>query len=120
MVKEFHEAMKIPVVDKPNLADHSRARLRSDLILEEMKETLDAIWQYDLVEIADGIADSIYVLCGTALEYGIPLDEVFAEVHRSNMTKFIDGSFRDDGKYQKGPSYEPPNLAKILQTDSNS
>jgi predicted HAD superfamily Cof-like phosphohydrolase len=118
MVREFHEGAGIPVLDSPQIPDHTREKLRNDLIIEEAIETTEAIWQKDLIEVADGIADTIYVLCGTALEYGIPLDEVFAEVHRSNMTKLIDGSFRDDGKYLKGPSYEPPDIGSILDPDS--
>ena len=79
---------------------------------EELEELWDSLTSGKLEYTADAIADLIYVLIGTALRYGIPLDEVFAEVHRSNMTK--DGTRRDDGKILKGESFEPPRIKEIL------
>lgn len=41
-------------------------------------------------------------------------DKIFAEVHRSNMSKMgEDGkpSYREDGKLLKGPNYKPANLS---------
>lgn len=71
----------------------------------------------NLVEVADGIADSIYVLVGTAISYGIPIDRIFREVHRSNMTKTaikaMDGH-KYGTKTPKGPDYIPPDIAGIL------
>jgi len=67
--------------------------------------------------VADAIADLLYVVYGAALTFGIPTAEVFAEVHRSNMTKLGDDGlpiYRDDGKVLKGPHYSPPDLAPIL------
>lgn len=43
--------------------------------------------QEDLVEIADGIADSMVVLLGTAVACGIDIKTVFDEVIRSNDSK---------------------------------
>ena len=40
----------------------------------------------DLIGIADALADIVYVVYGTALTYGIDLDSVLREVHRSNMS----------------------------------
>jgi predicted HAD superfamily Cof-like phosphohydrolase len=81
-------------------------------------ELYHGIHKRDLVLIADGLADVAYLLIRTALCYGIPLDEVFAEVHRSNMTK--DGSRRDDGKILKGDKFEPPRIKEILDRHSAS
>lgn len=91
--------------------------LRYDLLAEEVNELADAYEAQDLVAIADAIADIVYVLVGTALLKGIPFDEVFAEVHRSNMTKLgPDGQVarRADGKITKGAYFEPPRIAQIL------
>ena len=62
----------------------------------------------------------IYICCGTAVEFGIPLDAVMAEIHRANMSKLMpDGTplLREDGKVMKGPNYTPPNIKNILFPD---
>lgn len=112
-VREFHEASNTLVNDVPGW-DENVHQLRMALHQEEYMELLVAMHDRNLVGTADGIADLIYVLCGTALAFGIPLNEVFAEVHRSNMTKG-DGSKRDDGKIMKGPNFRPPDIAGILE-----
>lgn len=88
--------------------------LRAKLILEEALETIAAmgvrifitdgpavveVCKYakinavvsndvNLFEVADGLADLDYVgACGTAVAFGIDLEPIFQEVHRSNMTK---------------------------------
>ncbi len=81
-------------------------------------ELLVAMHDRNLIGTADGIADLIYVLCGTALAFGILLNKVFAEVHRSNMTKTIEVSKRSDGKVTKGPDFSPPKIAEILERAS--
>ena len=86
-VREFHERFGVPILDAPKMPTGERQRLRRALILEEAIETCEAIERGDIIEAADGIADLIYVAIGAALEFGIPLDRVWAEVHRSNMAK---------------------------------
>lgn len=91
--------------------------LRVELIREELDELIEAMADRDVVGIADALADILYVTYGAAHVYGIPIDKVFAEVHRSNMTKLgSDGRpvYREDGKVVKGPDYEPPNIVEIL------
>lgn len=89
--------------------------LRRALIGEEYMEFVEAETHNDIVGVADALADLLYVIYGTAHEYGIPLEEIFDEVHRSNMTKFIDGYYRVDGKWMKGKSYEEPRIESILR-----
>lgn len=121
MLRQFHESKAIhgglmpefPTVDIP---DWVRA-LRLTMLLEEIRELAAAVEAGDITAIADGIADGIadvvYVAVGTAVVHGIPFDAVFAEVHRSNMTK--DNS-PAEGKLVKGPGYEPPRIAEVLTT----
>lgn len=112
MVREFHEKYGVEVRKMPEgQVPFDEFVLRGKLIAEESLELQGAMVRNDLVEIADAIADLIYVTAGTALTYGIPLDKVIAEVHRSNMTKT--GEKREDGKILKG-DYSPPQLAEIL------
>lgn len=72
----------------------------------------------DLVEVADALADIDYVNVGAAVSYGIDLEPCHEEVHESNMTKFIDGRRKADGKWEKGPSYRPADLKIVLELQS--
>jgi predicted HAD superfamily Cof-like phosphohydrolase len=98
MVKEFHEAFEIKIADSPTIQDEATKTLRLNLIDEEYDELKQGLEDNNLVEIADGLADMLYVLYGFAVTYGIDLEPVFAEVHRSNMSK-VGGHKREDGKW---------------------
>jgi len=117
-VAEFHRAFGLPVRRSPGAdIDRDLARLRIGLLEEEVSEFAAAAEQQDLVGIADALADIAYVIYGTALTYGIDLDAVLREVHRSNMSKLGgDGKplLRDDGKVIKSERYVPPDLAQEL------
>jgi len=91
--------------------------LRRKLLKEEVEEYFEGEDKDDLENVAKELADIIYIVCGTAVSYGIPLDRVFDEVHRSNLSKLGDDGKplrREDGKILKGPNYSPPNIKKIL------
>lgn len=120
IVAEFHAGFGPPVLNGP-IRDSApeRVAMRADLIEEEAAETLAALRAeaLDLVEVADGLADLVYVAYGCALELGIDLSAVLAEVHRSNMTKLgSDGRpvLRADGKVLKGPQFDPPQIDQVL------
>lgn len=119
-VDEFHEAFFLPRADKPN-ADTVEAAdtlLRIDLINEEAGEFEDAALAGNIVGVADALADLVYVTYGAAITYGIDLDAVLKEVHRSNMTKLgPDGApiYRSDGKVLKPSTFSPPDVAAVLQ-----
>lgn len=123
-VDEFHTKCGVPVLDHPTFSTAERCALRRSLIREESKE-LDHELEYiektaehllehtDLYGVAKELADVIVVCVGTALELGIPLDRVWAEVHASNMTKSADCT-RADGKILKGPDYRPPDIHRAI------
>ncbi|MQA87594.1 MAG: nucleotide pyrophosphohydrolase [Streptosporangiales bacterium] len=117
LVCEFHAASgeEVPATPQRNVPLAQR-NLRQQILEEEVQELREAVVAADLVGIADALADIVYVACGTAITYGIPFDAVFAEVHRSNMTKIgPDGpTFRADGKIMKGPHFEPPDIESRL------
>jgi predicted HAD superfamily Cof-like phosphohydrolase len=117
-VAEFHQAFGRPVRQHPTAdVDPALARLRVDLVQEEVGEFIAASEQGDLIGIADALADIVYVVYGTALTYGIDLDAVLREVHRSNMSKLdSDGHpvLRADGKVLKSGRYSPPDIASVL------
>lgn len=113
---EFHRAYDCPIRYSPTAVPDERD-LRIELLREEWSEYLTAASLGDVVEVADALADMIYVIFGTALSYGIALPAVLAEVHRSNMSKLgEDGKplLRDDGKVMKGPGYFPPDVARAI------
>lgn len=117
MVREFHVTYGLPVVDSPGHPSEDRIKLRRDLISEEYWEYDRAVEKNDLVNLAQELADILYVVYGAALEYGIDLDAVVTEVHRANMSKLDkDGSVirREDGKVLKGPNYKAPDIEAIL------
>jgi predicted HAD superfamily Cof-like phosphohydrolase len=87
---------------------------RAAMALEELAEWLTAHAQGDLVAVADAWADREYVLLGDAVAGGLPAIELFAEVHRSNMTKEPDSA--GTGKAIKGPAYTPPNIRRVLDS----
>ena len=116
---QFHRAFNLPMRQLPSAdVDEAVAKLRVALIEEEVGEFVAASERSDLLGIADALADIVYVAYGTALTYGIDLDAVLQEVHRSNMSKLdSDGKplIRDDGKVLKSERYFPPDIESVLQ-----
>ena len=115
MVKEFHNAFNLPVADSPTTLSQKDVFKRTVLIKEELDELKDALYEYDLLKIADAIADLLYVVYGTAVECGLDIEPIFKEVHRSNMTK-KGGYLNDIGKWVKPPTYEEPVLLPIIDS----
>lgn len=68
-----------------------------------------------ITEAYDATLDLLVFSVGNGIAMGTELDPGWQEVHRSNMSKFIDGWKREDGKWMKGPSYTPPNLRVIIE-----
>lgn len=115
MVREFHIPARQDAPAMPTIPSIKVQELRAKLHYEEaVIELVDAFVEGDIVKVADSIADALYVILGTAVACGIDIEPIFEEVHRSNMTKFIDGTFREDGKYVKGPNYQPADIAGVL------
>ena len=88
--------------------------LRLGILLEEVSEWLLAHSRQDLTAAADAWADQLYVLLGDAVTAGLPAEELFAEVHASNMTKDAD-RLCGPGKGLKGPNYRPPDIHGVLE-----
>ncbi len=100
MVEEFHRKFDIAVGDGPTLPEEGTRQLRVRLIQEEFDELKEAIAAQDLAGVAKELADLLYVVYGTAVSYGVDMDPVFREVHRSNLSK-VGGYKRPDGKWIK-------------------
>lgn len=117
MVLEFHNTYNCNINERPSLPDAAERELRIKLLKEEFDEYISGESNNDLTEIADALGDMLYIIYGTAISYGIPIDAIFAEIHNSNMSKLgEDGKpiYREDGKVMKGPNYFKPNIEGIL------
>ncbi|NLS90778.1 MAG: hypothetical protein GXX96_01155 [Planctomycetaceae bacterium] len=139
MAREFHKRIGAPIASQPQLlggapkeAQFLAARLRNveglarkiapydpmvarlALAVEELAEWTEAYVSRDLVAAADAWADRAYVLMGDAVACGFPAEELFAEVHRSNLTKQF-GVRTGLGKAYRGHQYEPPKIREILE-----
>ena len=103
-------------IQKELTLDTDEAKLYMKLISEEYKETLDAFKNNDLIELADGLTDMVWVIMGMCNSCGIQFDNVWKEVRASNMSKFVDGKAvkNDYGKIMKPKSYFKPNIKKAL------
>jgi len=114
-VRHFTKSMGQPLNVEPT---PELALLRQSLILEEAKEASAELLrpQVDKAALTKELADILYVVYGTAITFGLPLDAVFNRVHASNMSKLVDGKplYRDDGKVLKGPNYQPPKLDDLF------
>jgi predicted HAD superfamily Cof-like phosphohydrolase len=127
MVGEFMETFGQEVKTKPEAPDEKTIALRVDLIEEELKELMQALYhdpdKVDLVEVADALTDILYVTYGAGHAFGIDLDKCFKEVQASNMSKLgEDGKpiYREDGKVLKGKNYFQPDLKSILFDETES
>lgn len=116
MLRAFHEAFGHYMQNRPGPhIPPETVFLRKRLVAEECGELFEAMNAHDIVEIADALADLLYVTFGTAVAYGIPIDEVFDAVHQSNMAK-LGGGKDADGKSLKPPGWRPPteDIERIL------
>ena len=137
LVLQFHHTYSVPIrpFSDPTL-DYERMNMRMSLIAEEFAELMGAVYglraraiieaataeavatdegERDVIEAADALADLVYVVYGMAIESGMNLDSVLAEVQASNLSKLMpDGSvkLREDGKVLKGPNFFQPNIAR--------
>lgn len=113
-VKEFNRAM-----DVEHSSSLANCSMRWTLMCEEMDEVYDELFPTGSINrprLAKELADLLYVVYGCADALDIPIDEVFYDVHQSNMSKLgADGRpiRRKDGKVMKGPNYKPPNLSYV-------
>lgn len=119
MVTEFHQAFGHPHRLEPMavLPDAEKS-LRAELIEEEFNEYIKAVNEADIVEVADALADIVYVVYGAALCHGIDLDAILRVVHESNMSKLgANGKPIYDpntGKVLKPADWEPPKIKEVL------
>lgn len=94
------------------------------LVAEEFHEFLEAYTRTieqiqnkrSRIDALKELADLVYVCFQFAAAAGWELDEALDRVHKSNLSKLVDGKplKREDGKVLKGPNYEPPYLDDLI------
>lgn len=125
-VKDFHEKFNVPMADKPTIPDSDMLNYRIGFIEEELQELKDAASNNDIVEMADAIIDILYVTYGFGLIMGLPIQELWDEVQRSNMEKISGKEAMENGIPTTKPprheadvlkpmSWEAPKLKAIIE-----
>jgi hypothetical protein len=101
----------------PTLVEDGRVEFNLKHLQEELDEMKSAAECGDLVELADGIADLIYVAIGLALRLGLPLEAIFAEVHTSNMEKTHnpDAHLTQAKRVIKPEGWQKPRILELLR-----
>ena len=110
LVKEFHKQFSLPIGECPQNISGKQFSLRMRLILEELSEYAEAIGENNIVKIADALGDILWIVFGTAIEHGLPIDQIFEIIAKSNMSKI--GGYEDNsGKWIKPETYSPVDLS---------
>jgi NTP pyrophosphatase (non-canonical NTP hydrolase) len=109
----------VSCLDVPTITDDvdPQIGLYMDLITEEYEELKEAYEQQDVVEVADALADMVWVIMGMASTLGMDFNDIWEEVKRSNMSKFTNNIIIRDGKtgkILKPSTFSEPDLAPIL------
>ncbi len=74
-------------IDTPRLIDEELIKFRLKFLREEVDELEQAYDDNDLIAVADALVDLVYVALGTAHFHMLPWNELFNEVHETNMKK---------------------------------
>ena len=109
---EFHKKFQVGVNKKPSLINLERYDLRYKLMKDEVEEYLEGVQKEDVPNIAKELADVLFSVYGTIIEHGLQdkMEEVFAEVCRSNMSKDY-----HQFKMVKGAEYTEADIDKFFK-----
>ena len=113
-VLNFHKKFGCAIARRPRKARGKTQQLRVSLMNEELTELVLSMFRGDMEGVADGCADLIYVVIGTAISHGIDLGPVWNAVQAANMAK-TGGAKRADGKILKPKGWLPPDIRKALR-----
>lgn len=96
--------------------EYDARMFRCQLLIGEVGEVVEALANVDRPNLLHELADLEFVVNGTAVQYGLPLEEAFHAVADSNMTKTRSVGI---AKRWKGPEYRPADVRKILEEHDN-
>jgi predicted HAD superfamily Cof-like phosphohydrolase len=92
--------------------------LTSDLVEEEVAELREACESGDRAKIAKEACDVVWTAIDVLDAHGIDFYSAFTALYRSNLTKIGPGGEvirHESGKIAKGPHYQPPDMARLLE-----
>ena len=112
-LRSMFQAFGQALPERPAFPDDATVRLRVKLLREEVQETLDAVKDRDLVEVADGCIDVVVATLGMLLAFGIDPRPLWQEVMATNMAK-VGGPMSADGKRLKPAGWVAPDLYRLL------
>jgi predicted HAD superfamily Cof-like phosphohydrolase len=117
MVRRWRIAVGQPCADTPTLdVDAEQSWLAASLIKEEAREAYLAVRAGGLPDIAQELADLVWVAYGAAELHGIDLDRALGEVGDANMRKVAGGvRRRADGKILKPDGWVGPDMAAVIE-----
>lgn len=116
-VLRLHKAIVLLEQARDALRESKNVELyRLGCQVEELHELAHAVDCRDLPAIADALADGAYFSLGSAHYYGIPFDEVFAEVHAANMAKRRGATpgRKNENDVYKPEGWTPPDVRDVL------
>lgn len=129
IIEDVHQAFGLPINALPTvklltlrrrLVEEEVAELFADVdqalaLLEKGEEVPQSLWSNMLKELAD--VQTVISGLSVSLKPLYKLEEAFHRVFESNMSKLgPDGKsiLREDGKFLKGPNYQPPVLDDLV------
>lgn len=129
VIEEVHQAFGLPIKAEPTvrlltlrrkLVEEEVAELFADIdqalvLLEKGEEVPKVLWSNMLKELAD--VQTVISGLSVSIKPLYKLEEAFHRVFESNMSKLgLDGKpvLREDGKFLKGPNYNPPVLDDLV------
>lgn len=99
----------------PTMVAKRKLRERAECIQEELDEFKAAIETQDFAEQADALIDIVYFVKGTAVQMGLPWEDLWDDVQRANISKERGVTKRGHAFDVKKPEgWVPPNGKAIL------
>lgn len=113
-VRAFYQKFGWSMGNKPTPLHRARVIERTDFMQEELNEFKLGARNADLSAMADALVDLVYVAKGTALEMGLPWEELWQDVQRANMGKVPAATARMANDAIKPSGWAGPQTEDIL------
>ena len=105
-------------IDQAFIPSNITAKLRNDLIQEEVDELKDVLLDYDddtsKEHLLKELCDVLYVVFGTVVCYGLPIEEAFKRVHENNMLKLETAELNEFKKFKKPLNHPKVDLSDLV------